>query len=63
MSVLNPRSKVLLPQWLLRKEKELPGHVFLAEVRSYLLRYPDYQQIRVESGIAVCDRPKGGQDG
>lgn len=63
MSVLNFRSKVLLPEWLLKKEKELPYHLFLDEVRDYLLKYPDYHLLRVESGMALCERQKGGQDG
>jgi hypothetical protein len=59
-------SKVVLPQWLLNKEKELPKHLYLVHVRQYLRKYPDYKLIKIEKGLALCERPipekkKGGK--
>lgn len=60
MRSFNDQSKVLLPNWLLEIEQVLPEHIFLTQVRKYLTRYPDYKLLKVEDGLAVCERLKGG---
>jgi hypothetical protein len=50
------RCKVLLPEWILSQRVDLPENDFLALVRQYLTRYPNYRFIRFENGLAVCDR-------
>lgn len=52
----NTRTKVLLPERILKEKSNWTEHNFLFMVRNYLTRYPNYQLIRVEGSFAVCDR-------
>ena len=50
------RTKVLLPEWILKQQSTISEQKFLSIVREYLTRYPNYQLISVNNGFAVCDR-------
>lgn len=49
------KSKVVLPDWLLDQQATLSEQHFSRSVRDYLFRkYPEYELVRVEAGLAVC---------
>lgn len=54
---VNNKTNVLLPQWLLDQQATLSEQNFLALVRKYFTRYPDYELVRVENGFVVCVYP------
>lgn len=47
-------TNVLLPRWLLNQQSNLSEQNFLALVRNYLTRYPDYRLEHVNNDFAVC---------
>jgi len=48
------KSNVVLPDWLLDQQATLSEQSFLSNVRNYLLKYPEYELVKVEDGLAVC---------
>lgn len=47
-------TNVLLPRWLLKQQADLSEQNFIALVRNYLTRYPDYRLELVRNDFAVC---------
>jgi hypothetical protein len=54
--IKNTRSRVLLPNRILKQQPSLSEQNFLDMVLNYLTRYPNYHFIKVENEFAVCDR-------
>jgi len=54
--MFNSQTKVLLPQWLMDKKKEVDESIFLLQVQEYLTKYPNYKLLYVENKLAVCER-------
>lgn len=54
--MFNTQTKVLLPQWLMDKKKEVDEIIFLSHVQKYLTKYPNYKLLYVENKMAVCER-------
>jgi hypothetical protein len=50
------RTNVLLPERILKEKSNWTEQNFNLAVRNYLLRYPNYQLVRVEGPFAICDR-------
>jgi hypothetical protein len=50
------RCKVLLPERITKEQSKWTEQNFNFIVRNYLMRYPNYELIRVEDGFAICDR-------
>jgi len=50
------RCRVLLPHRIVKEKPNWTERNFLFIVHNYLLRYPNYQFIRVEGSFAICDR-------
>lgn len=50
------RCKVLFPERILKEKSNWTENNYLFMVRNYLIRYPNYQFIRVEGPFAICDR-------
>jgi hypothetical protein len=50
------RCRVLLPARITKEQTNWTEQNFLFIVRNYLMRYPNYELIRVENGFAICDR-------
>lgn len=54
--MLNNQSKVVIPERILQQEKHLSQNDFLNLVHGYLEKYQDYKFVRIEGGLAVCER-------
>ncbi|MBS4191778.1 hypothetical protein KHA94_16430 [Bacillus sp. FJAT-49705] len=59
--MLNNQSKVVIPLRILEQEKHLSNCDFFKLVEEYLRKYQNYMLVRIEDGLAVCER--GGQNG
>jgi hypothetical protein len=50
------RCRVLVPERILKEKSNWSENNFLFMIRNYLIRYPNYQFIRVDGPFAICDR-------
>lgn len=54
--IIYSRTNILLPEWILKQEKDLTEQKFLKVVQEYLARYKNYEFIKISGCFAECDR-------